>query len=345
MTISPETDVRYRHVPSESIRMKLSDIESLIPPDRLYRSAEPNETVDLPANHVLAHVVPTLSLSVLADLLPDFVEPSRQVIRLPASRVALNYRLDEHRAGLSGAESDFKASAKNPAPSFFPSPVVHLDSLLAQSVPEKETPLAEEESPQPAAQEVVPEPEATRKLSDMISNLPTFRRKIVQETELAPVKIERPVAPRPAPEESQEIPDQDGLQALFLTDEKLSIKRVVELCGGLPGIKSCLLTNEDQVIASHNVPEGMDIVSLSANATKMLRTMHDASAEMGIGQIPAVTLHTKKGPISIFQKDQLNMLVFHGDRGFIPGVREKMTAALGEMSNSQLSLPAPEAKP
>jgi predicted regulator of Ras-like GTPase activity (Roadblock/LC7/MglB family) len=302
--------------------------------------------VDLPANHVLAHVVPTLSLSVLAELMPDFVEPSSQVIRLPASRVALNYRLDEDRADLPKHEHDLKSSAKNPAPSFFSSPVVHLDSLLAHSVPEQEAPIAEEEAPLPAAQEVVPEtaPEATRKLSDMISNLPTFRRKTVQETELAPVKIERKVAPRPQTDESQEIPDQDGLQALFLTDEKLSIKRVVELCGGLPGIKSCLLTNEDQVIASHNVPEGMDIVSLSANATKMLRTMHDASAEMGIGQIPAVTLHTEKGPISIFQKDHLNMLVFHGDRGFIPGVREKMTAALGEMSNSQLSLPAPEAK-
>jgi hypothetical protein len=72
----------------------------------------------------------------------------------------------------------------------------------------------------------------------------------------------------------------------------------------------------------------------------MLRAMHDASAGMGIGEIPAVTLHTARGPLSIFQKEHLAMLVFHGDRGFVPGVREKMTAALTELTRAPLALPS-----
>jgi hypothetical protein len=51
--------------------------------------------------------------------------------------------------------------------------------------------------------------------------------------------------------------------------------------------------------------------------------MHEASAGMGIGEIPAVTLHTAKGPLSIFQREHLAMLVFHSDRGFIPGCAKK----------------------
>jgi hypothetical protein len=138
-----------------------------------------------------------------------------------------------------------------------------------------------------------------------------------------------------------DLPDQHALQALFMTDENLNTSRVVELCGGLPGIQSCVLTSENQVVASHNIPEGLDIVSLSSNAAAMLRAMHDASAGMGIGEIPAVTLHTARGPLSIFQKEHLAMLVFHGDRGFVPGVREKMTATLTELTHAPLTLPSP----
>jgi hypothetical protein len=61
---------------------------------------------------------------------------------------------------------------------------------------------------------------------------------------------------------------------------------------------------------------------------------------MGIGTVPAVTLHTEKGVISFFHREDLTMLVFHKDRGFIPGVREKMAAVLGELTKARLTLPA-----
>lgn len=136
-----------------------------------------------------------------------------------------------------------------------------------------------------------------------------------------------------------EITEQEPLQALFLTDENMTVERVIELCGGLPGINSCVLAHGSVVVASHNVPEGVDLVSMSAHAADMLRSMRESSARMGVGTVPAVTLHTEKGVISFFHRDDLTMLVFHKDRGFIPGVREKMAAVLGELTKARLTLP------
>lgn len=136
-----------------------------------------------------------------------------------------------------------------------------------------------------------------------------------------------------------EITEQEPLQALFLTDESMTVDRVIELCGGLPGINSCVLAHGSVVVAAHNVPEGVDLVSMSAHAADMLRSMRESSARMGVGTVPAVTLHTEKGVISFFHRDDLTMLVFHKDRGFIPGVREKMAAVLGELTKARLTLP------
>ena len=135
------------------------------------------------------------------------------------------------------------------------------------------------------------------------------------------------------------IAEQEPLQALFLTDEIMSVDRVIELCGGLPGINSCVLAHGSVVVASHNVPDGIDLVSMSAHAAEMLQAMRESSARMGVGTVPAVTLHTEKGVISFFHRDDLTMLVFHRDRGFVPGVREKMAAVLGELTKARLTLP------
>ena len=158
-------------------------------------------------------------------------------------------------------------------------------------------------------------------------------------TPAIPVRILR-TEHYPAQTQNQEIVEQEPLQALFLTEETMTVSRVIDLCGGLPGINSCVLANGSVVVASHNVPDGVDLVSMSAHAADMLRAMRDSSARMGVGTVPAVTLHTEKGVISFFHRDDLTMLVFHKDRGFVPGVREKMAAVLGELTKARLTLPA-----
>ena len=334
-----QSSIVYGSAPARAISIRLADLEPLIPNACLIRRCLPDETVDLPTDRVLGHIVPMLSLEVLADLVPDFVESAPEIIRLPLSRVALGYTLREQI--LSSTEPSWKA-LESP----LSSPVASLNLFFArpsateQSYPSMEPEIIDEEPIPELATEVPQDEIPLRKLSDLISTLPTFRRK-TEETNANTIITIKPDFPTHDTLGDEILPEQDALQSLFMTDEKLSTKRVVELCGELPGIKSCLLTSDDAFIASQNVPAGLDIASLSSKATAMARAMHEASADMGIGEIPALTLHTEKGPISVFQNESHTMLVFHADRGFIPGVREKVTLALGGVARSRLCLPPP----
>lgn len=349
---------RHRFLPCETLRVSLLEIEPLVPPGRLLRRALTGETLDLPTATIFAHVVPILSLHQLATLCPGFVEATSEFLRLPVRSLALAYPMEE------------KSTRPDDAP-FIPaietrlhSPIANLENLerpvyvdqpIDSPPPASDAPLPEitpahEPLPPPAAatpKEETQEP-LPRKLAEIFPNLPTFRRvedfppahqlttAIDPTTISITVEPQVPTAPHALPEETQE-----ALQALFLTEDTLDLPQVVALCGELPGIESCVLADEDRVLASHNAPDGMDLISLSSHASSMLRSMQEASEKMGIGDIPAVTLHTPKGPLSILQQDRLTLIVLHGKRGFIPGVREKMTATLAELNRSQLQLPAP----
>ncbi|MEO6846770.1 MAG: hypothetical protein ABI443_04980 [Chthoniobacterales bacterium] len=136
----------------------------------------------------------------------------------------------------------------------------------------------------------------------------------------------------------EEIPHQGVLQSLFMTDEALTIERTIELSSTLPGVRSCVLARGAGIIASANVPEGIDVVALSTNAMNMLRQMQESLQKMGIGSIPAVTLHSEKGPVSVLPYEDLCMLIFHKDRAFIPGVRERLQDVMKELSHANLPL-------
>lgn len=136
----------------------------------------------------------------------------------------------------------------------------------------------------------------------------------------------------------EQIPHQDGLQAVFMTEELLGVEEVIERCGALPGVRSCVLSHGSAVLAAHNVPDRVDLVSLSAHAVEMLASMRASVAKMGIGAVPAVTIHSEAGPITFFNRDDLCLLIFHKDRGFVPGVREKLQQVVEELSRANLPL-------
>jgi hypothetical protein len=331
----PAESPTYRSVAPQVLRIPLCAIADLLPEEDLLRPIYEGETIDLPAGHILTHIVPTLSLSLLAELKPDLIEPVRGVLRLPTHLITKAYALLETTDTMLPEPDEFLFRDEILSPS------AHLGKIFAPPADSADAADVLHAEPTEAHAETENEVPPSR-LAEIIGNLPTFQR--VTETTFLTLK---PLTPGPQSKSAAaepEIPDQHALQALFMTDENLSTGRVVELCGGLPGIQSCVLTSENQVVASHNIPDGLDIVSLSSNAAAMLRAMHDASSGMGIGEIPAVTLHTARGPLSIFQKEHLAMLVFHGERGFVPGVREKMTAALAELTLAPLALPAPTAE-
>jgi len=135
--------------------------------------------------------------------------------------------------------------------------------------------------------------------------------------------------------------DPSALQALFMTEEKLTLESVISKAGQLPGLNACVLAHGDQVLCTSNASPGVDLRTLSAQAMTMLAQIRETSANMGLGAVPAVTLHAEQGALSFLHNGELCLLVLHGDRGFVPGVRERLQQMLGHLADAKPALPSP----
>jgi len=261
------------------------------------------------------------------SLLPIFrrreAEPEKPIAPEPRARIEIPKPRARPVPLVSKAPS-FEPAEKLPAPAVKP-PVF----VPVVATPDEPPPVVSGPAESEGVSKREEPPPATLQIMD-----PRETEALLMETE------HLPAAKAPA-----EIPEQDGLQAIFMTEEFLAVDRVVELCGGLPGIKSCVLAQGSTVLASNNVPDSIDLVSLSAHALEMLSGMRAASAKMGIGAVPAVTVHSEKGPITFFHHEDLCLFVLHKDRGFVPGVREKLQQVVEELTRANLPLPGSSARP
>ncbi|MFZ4775575.1 MAG: hypothetical protein ACOYM3_09445 [Terrimicrobiaceae bacterium] len=335
--------------------------------------AVPSASAVSPTNHP-ASPAADLALSAekpeapLPEVTPPPVSPPQIIPPLhpPAAEAAsvASSKFPPRRTGSFVGLPIFRRRAAAPvapiipaAPEATPEPVEPPVAVVPAEVPSAELPAANQPPKTVIPVVVVPEPSIplpTSPIPPAVEPAPSLSStpELSVEEPAQPAPLSEPAAPpavavrmlktehfsTPSPE-GQEIVEQEPLQALFLTEEPMSVRRVIELCGGLPGINSCVLAHGSVVVASHNVPDTVDLVSMSAHAAEMLRSMRDSSARMGVGTVPAVTLHTEKGVISFFNREDLTLLVFHKDRGFVPGVREKMAAVLGELTKARLTLP------
>lgn len=349
-TTHPASNLRFRQSPVEKIRLRLADLAPAVPSRLLLAELPGEEFIEIDARAAFRHIVPKIPIGDLARERPDLFPPGEEFVKLPAHRLAAAYRVREESYEL-GSEFFPDQKPSDPSDENLLEATQNLDRLAKTNSSPEEPPIEAEalhESPaeplpEPTtAYQALPEPlpendaDKPQRLIELIQSLPTFHRfspAVPVSTIIEPLILE-------TENPGTDLPEQDSLQALFLTDEKLTVRRVVELCGDLPGIRSCVLTRDDAVIASHNVPENLDLVAMSSTASKMLAAMQESSSQLGIGTVPALTLHTERGPLSIVQNNRLTMLVVHADRGFIPGVREKLTATLGELSRAPLALPS-----
>ena len=343
---------RYRFTPPVLVTVKTGDLEAAIPHDQRLKPFPPDQTVDLPAAEIFTGNVPKISLRVLSRLLPDHVAAADAVIVLPVARLAAAYAPVEHAEnGPAAAPQERLASAlAEPAHVEIPLPQKKRHGIFSglpiffrKPAPEAgasdELPAAEGTSAGLEAPQISDQSSGTASPPEALSGKAPEKAEnpeepSAQEPPSEPfLKTESPLPP------TREIGDQELLQSLFLTEDTLTVDRVVALCGGLPGINSCVLTLGPVVVVSHNVPGHVDLALMSSQAVEVLEAVGKAAAHMGTGGVPAVTLHTEKGIISFLHREELTLLVFHKDRGFLPGVREKLATALGELAKSRVSPP------
>lgn len=137
----------------------------------------------------------------------------------------------------------------------------------------------------------------------------------------------------------ERLADPSALQALFMTEEKLTLESVISKAGQLPGLTACVLAHGDQVLCTSNATPGVDLRTLSTQAMTMLGQIRETSATMGLGAVPAVTLHAEQGALSFLHNGELCLLVLHADRGFVPGVRERLQQMLVHLVEAKPALP------
>ena len=135
-----------------------------------------------------------------------------------------------------------------------------------------------------------------------------------------------------------QLADPSALQALFMTEEKLTLDRVIEMAGQFPGLRACVLAHGEHVVCASQTPTGMDLQTLSGQAMTMLAQIRESSSNMGLGAVPAITLHAEQGTLSFLHNEELCLLVLHADRGFVPGVRERLQEMLGHLANARPAL-------
>ncbi len=123
------------------------------------------------------------------------------------------------------------------------------------------------------------------------------------------------------------------LQEIFHTEEAITPADVPRLCCGLPGIEGCLLARRHEALAEWSFPLELKQRELLASASGALDRAVDAR-EAGWGEPRGITLHLEVGSASLLRCDALQLLVLHEKRGFAPGVREKLTMALGAVARS-----------
>jgi predicted regulator of Ras-like GTPase activity (Roadblock/LC7/MglB family) len=352
------------------ISLRLADIASQIPEAARLPAFNAEHCIELPCKDVFTGPAPKLLLSRLAEIAGEHVRLDGvpdSPIRLPAAQLALGYHFINGRELLEEPvqpedESPGPQKVSHPPEEFAPKgdiskrdifPIFRRKGVEPQVKPPAAPPHVE--FPKPRAPFVPTEfssrpPQAAPSEAKAVEPEPEAVEQPVKELALAApaqeaILVETEHLPKSESKRSAEIPDQDALQALFMTEEFLSVDRVVELCGGLPGVKSCVLAHGSVVLASHNVPESIDLVSLSAHALEMLAAMRQSAARMGVGAVPAVTIHSEKGPITFFHQDDLCLLVLHKDRGFVPGVREKLQQVVEHLSEANLALPVGASRP
>ena len=220
--------------------------------------------------------------------------------------------------------------AANPAvhispPQFRPFVVLPPPIVLAPSESVAGAPLPAFEHPEPAAAPAPPEPEARIE--------PPVESPI--EPEPAEPSPSREMDPAPAPEVSptSDAPSPmclDGrLREFFASDGPLPIARVSQLLAALPGIQGALLMTRAAESHSGELPAGLD----PATIRDLSRRMRGALADHA-GDVQHLTLHSENYSLSLFTRGEACVCAIHRTRIFLPGVRERFSAAAEELAQA-----------
>jgi predicted regulator of Ras-like GTPase activity (Roadblock/LC7/MglB family) len=339
--------------------------------------AENGRVIALPCRDLLGGNTPRLTLGQLSDLMPELVtvpegRDRSERLDLPAGWVALHYRLVTRfeevltDKGVRPAPVQISPAESAPQPEQELKKPAQVIVIEAEVIPDSPAivPVLQQKQEADSVPSVDLKPEplaAPHPKRGFFASLPIFRRNVAAKS--SPEEKRLVISEAPAASGMTELPkalaleplwkldpldqlaDPAALQALFMTEEKLTLDRVIAMAGQLPGLRACVLAHGEQVICASNTPPGVDLKTLSGQAMTLLSQIKDSTATMGVGSVPGVTLHAEQGALSFLHNGELCLLVLHADRGFLPGVRERLQEMLGHLSHAKALPGGPNAQP
>jgi hypothetical protein len=314
---------------SKTVRVALGPIiknlpAELQPSDPAALANKPGATVELPfelINPQLAHGRVTIPYSTLLRSLPEEAKAhfpqadAATEVPIPIKEILQDYPQD-----LLRPRSDQEPEEVLPViPTPFTGPAQEDTERFSQVPPEAEV----EEKVADGRQLELIEPPATIVESPQAG---------APEVSTVPEEKPEPVAEeKPAVEQKPE-PNFSALQSVFLTDDPLDLKKVVQKVGEFPGVNSALFFGPDGSVEGD--PEKLGLTQPSVQLLSSLTHEIGQRVEgLGFGKIETITLGWKRELMSVFTRGEAGFVVRHEKRPFKPGVREKICLVLSHISN------------
>ena len=105
------------------------------------------------------------------------------------------------------------------------------------------------------------------------------------------------------------------VSGLRVVNSPISLRRV-RLISGLRGVQGCMLTAADGLYLTGQLPAHLDQSRLSVFAPELFRKVGLYAQELAVGQVRRMTLFTELHPLSIFQAEEIYLIVIHDTRHF-----------------------------
>ena len=134
--------------------------------------------------------------------------------------------------------------------------------------------------------------------------------------------------------------DWQRLQAIFMTDEPLDLAKAIQKVAQLPGLRSCILNSTQGLKLAGNVSDASQEEAIAAFLPELFQQTRSKLEALHAGSLETITLCYGLHQLSTFVQKDLCLTVFHDQRPFKPGVREKVQAVM-----SALTALSPSEKP
>lgn len=326
-----EPKYRYFLVPPKTIPLPLGEIVPALPNGAWSGSERDKQrTIQLPTEETLAANIPRIRFHRLRELAPECIREVADApdwVALPAVPLVLAYHPSVRREAIP---EDPAPPGPEPTPEAKPTPPAPEPAPASEKKPDQPSREEEPAAPPAAAQDV-----ETTTPAPAPKPVPAWKRLLKPKLAPPPAATgeasteEKPAAPLPVVDRAPVADDESRLRALFMTDDELTVGVLVDLCAKLPGITGCELLDDSGVLRPASMPDKWKPSDWIAPAREALGKMQGIPAEM-----PCITLHPPAAAVSMWLPAKFSFIVVHDERGFRPGVREKIDAAVAAIGRA-----------